>query len=127
MNDLLYLTCMVLLTAPLMSLSASGTFKNTLTFVCGTLARIAERKEKKTISSGQSANQTKWSEGCQVWQSPENDKSLWEAFGGYVKKSGACDVSLSYYFTGFQLFMAYYMTLGPNNWINYPNPPLLIS
>ena len=115
---------MALVTAPLMSLSASGKLKDTMTFVCGTLVRMADEKEKKADSPAQTENQTKWKDGASVWTANPANKTEWDNFGDYVEKSGYCDVSLNYYFSGYQLFMAYYMKLGKDGWTNYPNPPL---
>jgi len=118
---------MVRVVAPLMSLSASGTLKETLTYVCGLYLRRAKRAERFEYTQRRKKQETKFSQGCEVWQSLKEDKEKWRKFAEFVKKSGFCDVSLSYYMTGFQTFMSYYLAKGPGGWKNYPLPPIIIK
>ena len=110
-------------TGPLFSFSASGTVGGVITFVCGLYARMAAQKREFTPSDGQVVVQTKWSDGCKVWQSGGNNKDLWSKFVKLVKESGECDIRYAFYMTGFQTFMSFYMTYGVDGWSNYPLPP----
>ncbi len=113
-----------MLVGPMMSLTASGDFKKTMTYVCGLYVRRAANKERMEFTQAQTGQQTKYSQGIEVWNGLDGDKGKWTDFAEWVKKSGECDVSLSYYMTGFQTFMSYYLKNGPGGWKNYPLPPL---
>lgn len=75
-------------------------------------------------SQKQTDQQTKFVDALVIWNSLGDQKGLWTGFAERVKKSGACDVSLDYYMTGYQTFMSYYLKEGEGGWTNYPLPPL---
>lgn len=122
---MVYLDIMARIVGPLMSLSATGTIKETLTFVCGTFARMAMSPKKKEFTEKQTGQQTKFSDGCAVWNTIRGHHLEWHLFSEWVKDTGFCDVSLSRTMTGFQVFMAYYLQNGVNGWQNYPYPPIV--
>ncbi len=112
---------MVKVVAPLFSLRASGTLGNTITFVCGHLARIAQRKEEAEgyVPTGQNEY---FMEAIKRWNNLSvGVKDDWRNFARVVKDSKVC-ISLDYYLTNYQLFLSYYMTWGFNGWPDYPNP-----
>ena len=114
---------MATVVGPLLSLSASGTIGDVITFVCGHYVRKAEGKKFADPSAAQSNNQNKWKAGCVVWQALAGNKDLWKALVEAVQQSGQCPARESYELNGFQLFMSFYMDLGPDGWPNYPLPP----
>lgn len=118
---------MVKTVGPMFSTAASGKLRDTMVFVCGLYARRASQAEKFEYSEKQKEQNTKYSDGCKVWQSPTVDKSKWTDFIEMVKSSGECPANLSYYMTGFQTFMSYYLLYGPDGWSSYPNPPYVFK
>lgn len=115
---------MVKVVAPLFSIAASGTIGDVLTYVCGLYARKAEGAKPLEFSEEQAKNRTKWSTGCEVWGSEENDQRKWREFVKLISQSEECPTRFKYYMTGFQTFMSFYMDLGPDGWPNYPQPPI---
>ena len=115
---------MVKIVGGMFSLSASGTYANAITYVCGEFLRMSQRKELSAGSSRQRKNQTKWKEGTEVWGSPACKKIDWKIVFELIVKSEKCPLEIKTWMNGFQVFMMYYMKKGPGGWVNYPNPPL---
>jgi hypothetical protein len=107
--------------APLFSVRASGTLANTITYVCGHLARYAGKKSEK---GGQppTAQNDKFSEAVALWQSfTDEQKQAWHDFAKLVHDKRVC-TNYEYYLNDYQLFMSYYLSYGEDGWENYPNP-----
>jgi len=109
--------------APLISLGASGTFAGIVNFVCGKYARRVGRVSFN-YSNARLANQTKWSDGCKVWQTIDPyGKDLWKDFTVWIMDPSHCNVHENYPRNAFATFMIFWMEFGADGWDNYPYPP----
>jgi len=115
---------MAKIVAPLFSLAASGTIADLITYVCGHYVKKKNWNSDPKPSDKQKENQTKWAEGCIIWQGLRIDKEKWKAFLKVLKTDRECAVKIEYLGNGFQLFMKFYMDEGPDGWPNYPLPPI---
>jgi hypothetical protein len=118
---MVYYGFMVKVTAPMLSLRASGTIGNAITFVCGQFAK----RHEGSAGSGQKGNpvqMAKFSAGAAMWKSFSTGiKNLWNDFYKTLLSSGKC-VSVTYDLSGYDMFMLYWLKFGDHGWPDYPNP-----
>jgi len=137
---------MALLVGPMMSLIARGSIGQALTFKCGHIA--AKKKVSKDLRPDEySGQQQRFADGAEVWSRTLTfeTKQLWWAAGVGEYFDLRCNpqiVALPFaavhpimgptlalvgpYMVscrGYDLWMSWYLTLGPNGWPNYPAPP----
>lgn len=137
---------MVKLIGPVMSLIARGTLAGAITYKCGTVA--AKKKTKKNLRTDElNEQQRTFKDGAWIWDNemtPE-DKKKWKevATQDYfdlrcnerplpIPALGIWPLSELYEKYrmnkqvgphAYNLFMAYFLTLGEYGWPNYPAPP----
>jgi len=137
---------MALLIGPMMSMIARGSIGEVLTFKCGHIA--AKKKFKNNLrSDALSEQQQLFKDGASVWSEDLSfeTKQLWWATGVGEYFDLRCNPQLvalpfaacipierellltmgPYMISqrGYDLWMSWYLTLGPSGWPNYPNPP----
>lgn len=114
---------MAKVTGPLLSLSASGTIADAITYVCGHFARKGEAKERKQPEQLFEQGQN-FGAGVNVWNPMTYEqKESWRQFTKVFRSAPEC-ASLGFYLTGYNLFMSYYLRFGENGWTNYPAAPV---
>ena len=137
---------MALLIGPMMSMIARGSIGGALTFKCGHIA--AKKKFKNNLRSYELSEQQKiFQDGAEVWSTKLSFeiKQLWWATGVGEYFDLRCNPQIMalpfaacwpilnatllivgpYMVScrGYDLWMSWYLTLGPNGWPNYPLPP----
>ena len=135
---------MTKVTGPMLSLSASGSIYETLTFRCGKY--VHKKKFKKRLSQEElSGQQGLFILGASVWKDEvtTEQKIAWKLLGIYDKFNIMCNamigalplvmvlapvtiplVPLSVgWISGYQVFMSFFLVLRTNGWPNYPGPP----
>ena len=109
--------------APLLSLGATGTFAGIVNFVCGKYVRRVGRVSFK-MTEARSENQTKWSDGCEVWSTLDSfEKEVWTGFTKWIMDPSHCNVHENYPRNGFATFMIFWMEFGSGGWNSFPLPP----
>lgn len=137
---------MALLIGPMMSLIARGSIGSVLTFKCGHIA--AKKKNNKKLRPGEySGQQQLFADGAEVWSNTLSFEvqQLWWACGIGEFFDLRCNpqiIALPFFsilplalpllayagpmmlnIRGYDLWMSWYLTLGPGGWPNYPSPP----
>lgn len=130
---------------PLMSLSASGTLKKTITYRCGEFVHKIKNKPKN-FSEEFEAQQEKFKAAAFLWSETltSEEKAAWKRKALFDRFNVICNhiaVALPLvavlspvsfmtmmglagtWVSGYDAWMSFYLTLGPYGWPNYPAPP----
>lgn len=135
---------MVKVVGPMFSLGASGSFSNDVTFQCGEVLR-KKKFTNKLRNDWLNEQQQNFQMGAYRWshELSAETKAKWALFGIVDTLNVMCDhyaLALPFlglvaiealpvsvlgviWMTKYDLYMSYYLTLGPNGWPNYPDPP----
>lgn len=130
---------------PLMSVQASGTLKDTITFRCG---EFVHKKKKKTTKLNEAAleKQEEFKVAAFLWSEvlTAEQKLAWKSrvlidrfnvicnhwavalplVCALYPLAGAMMLGLGpVWISGYDAWMSYYLTLGEYGWPNYPAPP----
>lgn len=114
---------MAKVTAPLLSLTASGTIAKAITYVCGHFARKAVEKTEEQPAQLFPQGE-KFTEAAGIWGFLNgSQQDSWRNFTKVFKSAPECQ-NLGFYLTGYNLFMSYYLRFGVDGWENYPSAPV---
>ena len=116
---------MAKVTGPLLSLSASGTIAETITFVCGHFARKKQEKtgEQPEHLVGQGDT---FKAGVDVWRAmTASQKKSWGVFRKIIVSAPECS-ALKGEITGYNLYLSHYLRYGVDGWENYPAAPSVL-
>lgn len=108
---------------PLLSISASGDFGNSIQFVCGHFMRSKWHGEVKSTPD-RDKQRLKFKEGVRIWGNELTDyvKKRWKEFTDIAMASKYCTASYGKV-NGYNMWMFFWLKFGENGWYGYPLPP----
>ena len=108
---------------PLLSISASGNFGNSLRYVCGHFVSKSSHGEVKSTPDREK-QRLKFKLGIQTWSNDltEYVKKSWSEFTKCAFASEYCTAAYGKV-SGYNMWMYFWLKFGENGWEGYPLPP----